>query len=38
LVLSRLGLRREFAAQDKEALARELLLTLTPEMVARRDT
>lgn len=38
LVLSRLGLRREFAAQDKEALARELLLTLAPEMVARRDT
>jgi phosphopantothenoylcysteine decarboxylase / phosphopantothenate---cysteine ligase len=36
LVLSRLGLRREFAAQDKEALARELLLTLTAELVSAR--
>jgi phosphopantothenoylcysteine decarboxylase/phosphopantothenate--cysteine ligase len=36
LVLSRMGVRREFAAQDKEALARELLLTLTPELVSAR--
>jgi phosphopantothenoylcysteine decarboxylase/phosphopantothenate--cysteine ligase len=36
LVLSRLGLRRELPAQDKEALARELLLTLAPELVAPR--
>jgi len=34
LVLSRLGLRRELPAQDKEALARELLLTLAPELVS----
>jgi phosphopantothenoylcysteine decarboxylase/phosphopantothenate--cysteine ligase len=33
VVLSRLGLRREFAAQDKEALARELLLTLAAELL-----
>jgi phosphopantothenoylcysteine decarboxylase/phosphopantothenate--cysteine ligase len=36
LVLSRLGLRRELPAQDKEALARDLLLTLAPELVAPR--
>jgi phosphopantothenoylcysteine decarboxylase/phosphopantothenate--cysteine ligase len=36
VVLSRLGLRREFAAQDKETLARELLLTLMPEMLPVR--
>jgi phosphopantothenoylcysteine decarboxylase/phosphopantothenate--cysteine ligase len=36
VVLSRLGLRREFQAQDKEALARELLLTLMPELVSVR--
>jgi phosphopantothenoylcysteine decarboxylase / phosphopantothenate---cysteine ligase len=36
LVLSRLGLRRELPAQDKEALARELLLTLAPELVSAR--
>ncbi|MFI5142786.1 MAG: bifunctional phosphopantothenoylcysteine decarboxylase/phosphopantothenate--cysteine ligase CoaBC [Thermoanaerobaculales bacterium] len=36
LVLSRLGLRREFAAQDKESLARELILALAGEMLARR--
>ena len=36
VVLSRLGLRREFAKQDKESLARELLLALAGEMVARR--
>jgi phosphopantothenoylcysteine decarboxylase/phosphopantothenate--cysteine ligase len=34
LVLSRVGLRREFPAQDKESLARELLLTLAPELVS----
>ena len=34
LVLSRLGLRRELPAQDKESLARELLLTLAPELVS----
>jgi hypothetical protein len=34
LVLSRVGLRREFPAQDKESLARELLLTLAPEVVS----
>ncbi|HVN31673.1 MAG TPA: bifunctional phosphopantothenoylcysteine decarboxylase/phosphopantothenate--cysteine ligase CoaBC [Thermoanaerobaculaceae bacterium] len=36
LVLSRMGMRREFAAQDKATLARELLLTLTPELVSAR--
>ena len=34
LVLSRVGLRRELPAQDKESLARELLLTLAPELVS----
>jgi phosphopantothenoylcysteine decarboxylase / phosphopantothenate---cysteine ligase len=34
VVLTRLGVRREFAAQDKEALARELLLALAGEIVA----
>ncbi len=34
LVRTRLGLRREFAAQDKEVLARELLLALAGEVVA----
>lgn len=36
VVLTRLGVRREFAAQDKEPLARELVLTLAGEMVAAR--
>ncbi len=36
VVSTRLGLRREFAAQDKEALARELLLALAGEVVAKR--
>lgn len=36
VVLSRLGLRRELPAQDKEALARELLLALAAEIVAAR--
>jgi phosphopantothenoylcysteine decarboxylase/phosphopantothenate--cysteine ligase len=36
LVLSRLGLRREFGPQDKESLARELLLTLAPELIPAR--
>jgi phosphopantothenoylcysteine decarboxylase / phosphopantothenate---cysteine ligase len=36
LVLSRMGMRREFATQDKETLARDLLLTLTPELVSAR--
>ncbi len=36
VVLSRLGLRRQLPGQDKETLARELLLTLAPEMVAAR--
>ncbi len=36
LVLSRLGLRREIGPQDKESLARELLLTLAPEMIPVR--
>ncbi len=36
VVLSRLGLRREFPAQEKEALARELVLALAGEMLARR--
>ncbi len=34
VVLTRLGVRRDFAAQDKEALARELLLALAGEIVA----
>jgi len=33
VVLSRLGARRELPAQDKETLARELLLILAPEMI-----
>jgi len=36
LVRTRLGLRRDFAAQDKEALARELVLALAGEVVAKR--
>jgi phosphopantothenoylcysteine decarboxylase/phosphopantothenate--cysteine ligase len=36
LVLSRVGLRRELPAQDKESLARELLLTLAPELASVR--
>ncbi|MDD5562593.1 MAG: bifunctional phosphopantothenoylcysteine decarboxylase/phosphopantothenate--cysteine ligase CoaBC [Thermoanaerobaculaceae bacterium] len=36
VVLTRLGIRREFAAQGKEALARELLLALAGEVVAAR--
>ena len=36
VVRTRLGLRREFAAQDKESLARELLLALAGEVVAKR--
>lgn len=36
LVLSRVGLRRDLPAQDKESLARELLLTLAPELVSVR--
>jgi phosphopantothenoylcysteine decarboxylase/phosphopantothenate--cysteine ligase len=36
VVQTRLGLRREFIAQDKETLARELLLTLAGETVASR--
>jgi phosphopantothenoylcysteine synthetase/decarboxylase len=36
VVRTRLGLRREFVAQDKETLARELLLTLAGETVASR--
>jgi phosphopantothenoylcysteine decarboxylase/phosphopantothenate--cysteine ligase len=36
VVLSRLGLRRELAAQDKETLARELLLTLASELLLAR--
>ena len=36
VVQTRLGLRREFTAQDKETLARELLLTLAGETVATR--
>jgi len=35
LVLTRAGLRRELPAQSKEALARELLLAVTPELLAR---
>jgi phosphopantothenoylcysteine decarboxylase / phosphopantothenate---cysteine ligase len=38
VVLSRLGLRRQLPAQDKEALARELLLTLAAEIVAALPT
>jgi phosphopantothenoylcysteine decarboxylase/phosphopantothenate--cysteine ligase len=34
LVLSRVGLRRELPPQDKESLARELLLTLAAELVS----
>jgi len=36
VVLSRLGLRRELAAQEKAALARELVLALAPEILSRR--
>ncbi|MBZ5589925.1 MAG: bifunctional phosphopantothenoylcysteine decarboxylase/phosphopantothenate--cysteine ligase CoaBC [Acidobacteriia bacterium] len=36
VVLTRLGVRREFVAQDKEPLARELVLTLAGEIVANR--
>lgn len=36
LVLSRLGLRREVPPQEKETLARELLLTLAPELIPTR--
>jgi phosphopantothenoylcysteine decarboxylase/phosphopantothenate--cysteine ligase len=36
LVLSRLGLRREIVPQEKETLARELLLTLAPELIPVR--
>ncbi len=36
VVRTRLGLRREFAAQEKESLARELLLALAGEIVANR--
>jgi phosphopantothenoylcysteine decarboxylase / phosphopantothenate---cysteine ligase len=35
LVLSRAGVRRELPAQEKETLARELLLTVMPELLAR---
>lgn len=38
LVLSRLGLRREIAPQEKETLARELLLTLAPELIPARPS
>lgn len=34
VVLSRLGVRRTFPAQDKDALARELVLALSGELVA----
>ena len=36
VVLSRLGLRRELAAQEKAVLARELVLALAPEILSRR--
>jgi phosphopantothenoylcysteine decarboxylase/phosphopantothenate--cysteine ligase len=36
VVLTRLGQRYEFAAQDKASLARELVLTLAGEMMASR--
>ena len=35
VVLTRGGLRRELPARTKEVLARELLLTVTPELLAR---
>ncbi len=36
LLFSRRGLERAFTLQDKESLARELLLTLAPELLGRR--
>jgi len=36
VVRTRLGLRREFEAQEKAALARALLLALAGEIVAKR--
>jgi phosphopantothenoylcysteine decarboxylase/phosphopantothenate--cysteine ligase len=37
VVLTRVGLRRELPAQSKEDLALELLLTVMPELLARRS-